>query len=144
MGKRPTKGSAAAMRPDLMILTTTNQVLPVALTDAEWVETAETAAALGADIQRLEAEKKAAMKAFNEQINDLKADWSEMNQNAHTRTAPRSVDVGIYADLSANERVIVRLDTHEVVKRVPLTTDERERALQLPLIGDASQYERAQ
>jgi hypothetical protein len=107
------------------------RTLPCRLTDSELLARGHEYSLKGHALGVKEAEKKAAMKRFAEEIEQIKLEGARLGDMVRTKTEHREIEVEVYIDHSLGMARVSRLDTGETVETRPLTASERQMRLSL-------------
>jgi hypothetical protein len=115
------------------MITEKTMLVPVAITEAEFVKRAAELAQIDPDLGALENRKKAVMKELEARKAELISTRSRLSQVVKSRTEPREVTVQGWANFKDGVYEEIRLDTGKVIEGStrPLNPEERQENLAL-------------
>jgi len=129
--KRGKKKQAAASPPKPAKPRRWKEQLPVKLSKDERRERGERAAAIMAEIETLEADKKAAAASLKGQIDAKKSELRELGRAVRTGEEYRDTELFEEFEYRTGFCSVKRADTGVELRRRPLTGDERQEKLPL-------------
>ena len=109
-----------------MIGTTTVRLLDCKLTEDEWDQKSSALAEKEIEKARVELEKRLSTKSFNSRINLLAEEIAKLSQAVDTRKEQRDVQCKWERPDDANEKLLYRLDTMDIIERRPLDPGDRQ------------------
>lgn len=121
-------------RPALPVIWKGNENQLCELTEEERHDAADAMAEAEIEVGNLESQietLKAQIKGKRDQIKKMRERIAELSNVIHFRRETRQVYVVAFADTEAGEAIIWRTDTGEVVRRRPLTPDEKQQEFDL-------------
>jgi hypothetical protein len=107
--------------------------LPCTLTDAEVLERSAELAEVVTDYAEIEGEKSAHAKHFKERLDGLRSRERALAREISSRSVERDVECVIRQDPIRGCVETMRLDTGELIEDRPMTAEERQLAMDLPI-----------
>lgn len=107
--------------------------LPCKLTPEELASAYHQLAQLVLDMEQESEEEAIRRRARNEMLKEQRNERRRLAKLVSTGQEKREVNCKVYAVLASNARVVVRMDTEQVVNTAALTAEEHNQAAQLDL-----------
>lgn len=117
--------------------------LPCLLTEKELSEQGQLLAAVLAEVEDIEAEKKSAMEVFKGRIEKVDARAHELAAIIRAKSVKRAVECHEFKIYELGLVRAIRVDTGEQLNERAMTSNERQRELELPDVAPSDESEEA-
>lgn len=112
------------------------ELLPVKLTDEEWLDRAKKAAAVREQLQQHLLETSAIKQRLKAKEEELNEQFAGLMHNVGAGTEPREVKVEAWANFATNTFEELRTDTEQVINKRRLRAEERQGEFDAALWGE--------